>query len=55
MYGECYWLFRVNFWNSQLYFKITFQLATPLGHKPGLEPDQGQARPGPQLRAGLEF
>jgi len=30
-------------------------VAIPLGHKPGLEPDQAQARPGPQLRVGLGF
>jgi hypothetical protein len=36
-------------------FSIIFLPITPLGHKPGPEPDQAQARPGPQLRVGLGF
>ena len=35
---------------TRLFHPVTF-----FGCKPGLKPDQAQARPGPQLRARLEF
>ena len=36
-------------------FSIIFLRITPLRHKPRLEPDQAQARPGPQPRVRLGF
>ena len=53
--ATCGWLSLGAFWHTKLYFSVIFPPITPLGHKAGLEPDQAQARPGPQLRVGLGF
>jgi hypothetical protein len=46
---------RFTYTNLFSNFTRLFQPVTLLGCKPGLKPDQAQARPGPQLRARLEF
>jgi hypothetical protein len=57
-HAECYSttqlgrFLHINFYSS---FTGLFLPVTLLGCKPGLKPDQAQARPGPQLRVGLEF